>query len=241
MSYISSPELGAASLAACCLGTGASAPSKLNPTRSKSCLPGSGTACSRDSLSSATSEPSMLDPTEAELTSWLEGFPVRTSASQEKAQGLTGIDQGSGWKWAASFAKWDPSSSTWKTRQCSLVEGSTEFLETWPAWGSMRDGECLEHTTPPLAMSEKGSGFWPTPTRRDSRTLKGSQPPKRAPASGLPLAWTIALTLTPEKRSAGRLNPEWVEWLMGWPMGWTDLLPLETAKFQEWLQQHGAS
>jgi hypothetical protein len=39
----------------------------------------------------------------------------------------------------------------------------------------------------------------------------------------------------------GALNPTWVEWLMGWPLGWTDLKPLETDKFQAWLQQHGES
>ena len=39
----------------------------------------------------------------------------------------------------------------------------------------------------------------------------------------------------------GQLNPEWVEWLMGWPIGHTALEPLETAKYQEWKQQHGAS
>jgi hypothetical protein len=26
----------------------------------------------------------------------------------------------------------------------------------------------------------------------------------------------------------GRLNPAWVEWLMGFPIGWTDLGPSET-------------
>jgi hypothetical protein len=36
----------------------------------------------------------------------------------------------------------------------------------------------------------------------------------------------------------GQLNPEWVEWLMGWPIGHTALKPLETAKYREWLQQH---
>jgi hypothetical protein len=38
--------------------------------------------------------------------------------------------------------------------------------------------------------------------------------------------------------AAGQLNPEWVEWLMGWPIGWTDLKPLAMAKFQEWQRQH---
>jgi len=28
----------------------------------------------------------------------------------------------------------------------------------------------------------------------------------------------------------GPLNPDWVEWLMGWPIGWTDLKPLEMDK-----------
>lgn len=43
--------------------------------------------------------------------------------------------------------------------------------------------------------------------------------------------------ITPEEMSAmasttgGKLNPMWVEWLMGWPIGWTDLKPLETVKY----------
>jgi hypothetical protein len=41
---------------------------------------------------------------------------------------------------------------------------------------------------------------------------------------------------TPPKR----LNPDWVEWLMGWPIGHTDLKPLATDKYQEWLQQHSS-
>ncbi len=34
----------------------------------------------------------------------------------------------------------------------------------------------------------------------------------------------------------GLLNPEWVEWLMGWPLGWTALEPLETDRFHYWLR-----
>jgi hypothetical protein len=39
--------------------------------------------------------------------------------------------------------------------------------------------------------------------------------------------------------TSGQLNPTWVEWLMGWPLGWTDLKPLETDKCPSALQQHG--
>jgi hypothetical protein len=47
-----------------------------------------------------------------------------------------------------------------------------------------------------------------------------------------------------EKRSmnagnGGQLNPDWVEWLMGWPIGWTDLKPLETDRFRQWCASHG--
>ncbi len=41
------------------------------------------------------------------------------------------------------------------------------------------------------------------------------------------------------QRNPGSLNPTWVEWLMGWPIGATDLEPLAMDKFQQWLRQHG--
>ena len=39
--------------------------------------------------------------------------------------------------------------------------------------------------------------------------------------------------------NGGQLNPPWVEWLMGWPSGWTDLKQLEMDKFLRWLELHG--
>lgn len=38
----------------------------------------------------------------------------------------------------------------------------------------------------------------------------------------------------------GKPTPLNQEWLMGWPLGWTDFAPLETGKFQSWLLKHGA-
>ena len=34
-------------------------------------------------------------------------------------------------------------------------------------------------------------------------------------------------------KTGGKLNPEFAEWLMGWPIGWTGLEPLETVKYQQ--------
>jgi hypothetical protein len=39
--------------------------------------------------------------------------------------------------------------------------------------------------------------------------------------------------------TGGALNPTWVEWLMGWPLGWTDLRPLGMDRFQRWRCSHG--
>ena len=79
--------------------------------------------------------------------------------------------------------------------------------------------------------------MWPTPTgekfatpqSRDFRT--GSQERYDDPAR----------TKNLNDQIGGQLNPDWVEWLMGWPIGWTDLKPLAMDKFRQWLRSHGKS
>jgi hypothetical protein len=55
--------------------------------------------------------------------------------------------------------------------------------------------------------------IWPTPTARDFRSGKGRTQVERGRTAGSSLA----------EVSGGSLNPTWVEWLMGWPLGWTAL------------------
>jgi hypothetical protein len=79
---------------------------------------------------------------------------------------------------------------------------------------------------------------WPTPDANCGQ--RGTQPewtPKRK--SGQPAQYTINQAVRDKEGVGGKLNPTWVEWLMGWPLGWTDLKPLEMDKFQKWLEQHG--
>jgi hypothetical protein len=39
--------------------------------------------------------------------------------------------------------------------------------------------------------------------------------------------------------SPGRLSTDLSEWLMGWPLGWTDCAAPATDRFHEWLHWHG--
>ena len=83
---------------------------------------------------------------------------------------------------------------------------------------------------------------WPTPTHCD---WKGSGPTvirkdgKDRRQDRLDYAVEQADSSTPPSAASGSLNPTWVEWLMGWPLGWTGLKPLETDKYQQWLEWHG--
>ncbi len=43
------------------------------------------------------------------------------------------------------------------------------------------------------------------------------------------------------QENGGQLNPMWVEWLMGWPPGWTALDVLAMDKFRPWLESQGMS
>lgn len=72
----------------------------------------------------------------------------------------------------------------------------------------------------------------PTPTVNDADN--SSLPPSQQNRDNLP-----GYLLRSGEKVGGQLNPNWVEWLMGWPIGWTDLKPLEMDKFQKWLDQHG--
>ena len=189
------------------------------------------------------------------LTSFLEAFPVKISVVRERAQESTGRKAGSGEKWQGSFAKYDQDTSLWRTHQCSLLGDFTEFSETWPRWGSMHNGACWERTMLVPTTDVKESGLWPTPVASDwqNRSTKYAQggtsltvavkmwpTPLAGDARGAaPNQNTVSLGRSIRRsEGSGKLNPTWVAWLMGWPLGWTDLSVSAMDKYQQWLQLH---
>lgn len=66
---------------------------------------------------------------------------------------------------------------------------------------------------------------WPTPTRSD---YKGSGP-KMVRNDGKPkdrLDFIVERNPDGSPKNGGKLNPDWVEWLMGWPIGWSSTEPM---------------
>ena len=332
------------SLADTCPDGVPSAPSSGKPTPQAYLSPDRMTAFSRLSQFGMTCEP-LTDALGADVLTWcLAASPAKTSAQPEKAPESTENEAECGHTWRGSLARFDPVSSLWKTPQCSLLEGLDEFSETWPRWGTMRNGECSEQSMPVRPISATASGSsellptplasigtnggpnqrdssgrpglqmaamtWPTPsankqtasgelTNADGSPWDGMSKPHSA-KTGKPVqtalldavrVWPTPCATdhkgsgktgtlrdrldyaaergatksntyaTPQARDfrsgstdrwdnpertrnlndqiGGQLNPTWVEWLMGWPLGWTDLKPLETDKFQQWHHSHG--
>jgi len=236
-----------------------SAPLSGNPIQQAYCAPDKITAFSRLSRFGMTYKPLTESRGKELLTLYLEGFHAKTSVPLEKAQALTENEAECGEKWRASFTKYDPDMRLWKTHQCLLLGDLEPYSETWPQWGLMRDGECWEQRMLEQTIRGTESGLLlPTPdtVNRDNKKVLFD---KNAPSqSGRSLATYARTFPTPtvcgnynrkgaSKTSGdglatqvgGKLNPMWVEWLMGWPLGWTDLKPLVTDKSHCVQQQHG--
>ena len=107
-----------------------------------------------------------------------------------------------------------------------------------------------------LPIAEKGCGLWlPTPTVQDSENDGGPSQcrrntvPLNAAVKMLPTPnatdWKGRSTRSPGKerpacdddlptRIGGQLNPDWVCWLMGWPIGWESLEPMKKVLWLDW-------
>lgn len=150
-----------------------------------------------------------------ESTSLRQGSHVSHSvkpASNEESP----TSDGGGPGLRTSFAQYDPATSSWRTSQLSfeMPTPSDGCSVTWPDSGSMRNGRCYEHRTLERPTSANGSFSWPTPRATMARIRTNPQRPGR---SNLNLEEAVGNLGGP----VGYLNPTFVEWLMGFPRGWT--------------------
>ena len=153
----------------------------------------------------------------------------------------------------ASFASFNPELCSWRMSQCSLFADSIESSQTWPRSGLMRNGTA--YPLPPLVRftREIGPLLWPTPTAGDAKASGSRNTPQSKANAGISLTdavrmdggtgrlSTMACARDSLQRSGnGLLSPRWVEWLMGFPPGWTELDASEMQSFRRLRKSSGA-
>lgn len=148
MSWHYLPELAAACSVPSSMAGAPSAPSRSMSTAAMCSCSGSVMECSTCSQSGTTCRPSTGDPG---VDAWIlsrAASRARTSAPPERASVLRENEADCGESSRGSLARYDRDSRSWKTRQGLLAGGLAEYSETWPKWGSMRDGDAYRQKTP---------------------------------------------------------------------------------------------
>lgn len=134
----------------------------------------------------------------------------------------------SAWHSTRCFLTWKASATPAKRLYFRLVPSTPRtdvtgaLLWPTPAARDYKGSNSMEHLT-----RESGNGnhrdqlakavkFWPTPVASDANGTHGGN---------MHGSLRTAVSLSGER---GLLNPTWVEWLMGFPIGWTELNASET-------------
>ena len=176
------------------------------------------------------------DRGEALLTSYLAGFRAKTSALPEPAPDWAAIAAACGLNSNASLARFDPDSCSLKTAQLSLIEDSQSCWPILPRSGLMLDGRCYPLNSSAPATFVTAPGSLPTPVKSWGRRGPGIS--NNLGKLRCSLGTTLA-SLAIVKAVGWRWPASFVEWMMGWPIQWSALKPLEMGKFRQWQQQHG--
>lgn len=155
------------------------------------------------------------------VASWIASLlasRVSLLASQVSAKDSM-IKDGSGRRFPELSEKSNRKSYSLRMSQGSFPWALNPFSRICLRWGSMRTGVVSQRNVLVRPMKERGSSFWPTPTARDWKS-RGIAADMKRHSPSLP---TIL---------GGNPNPEFYEWLMGFPLGWTALDASETQSSQ---------
>jgi site-specific DNA-cytosine methylase len=126
--------------------------------------------------------------------------------------------------WVLAYANNNGNSPTKESK--SIAQGSNSGTPR-PKQTIEPSGLCASRTNGSMEGSPEELAYAATrDTSIDSRA--DSARTARVGWINFRMRWLIGGSQTQQK---AQLNPSWVEWLMGWPIGWTDLKPLETDKF----------
>ena len=162
----------------------------------------------------------MENNTEEQLTLFAGDSHAKTYQLPENRQALTATAPTYTGKCLELLASVCRDTQFLKTSQRSLVEtmgdGSQDFSMTWPRSGTMQNGTVYQLQNLARTITEIGSGLLPTPTCSDA---KGS--PKSRTYLDNKSNLCEVLRMSPEDSIYP--NPDFVEQMMGFPVGHTDL------------------
>lgn len=270
MSWHCSQELAAAFLKAGCLDIESYVQWKKIRTAERSCFDGKSIKKSKLSPYGTISTHSMGNLGMASLMSSLLASPVKDSAllASGKANKTPAI---SGQKHSGSSQKSSPpvSSSKMFPELENTFQELSRILPLWGTTqnGAFCPLKKPEHLTsekggglwptprasnPSSRINSKGGKIlqqevrlaesqrinWPTPRATEWKGVGplGSKSHKHRYLRGY-----LDATVQERQSQTGKLNPDWVEWLMGWPIGWTSLDPLDTELFLWWKSTFGST
>ena len=141
-----------------------------------------------------------------------------------------------------SFARWDQDTLSWKTFQRSFLEEWATYSEPWPRSGMTVTGTA--YLLPTFAHRTSGTGFsyFATPTATANQLAPSMIKKHKGCRAMIPTPITSNAKGASKNRyrtsetyrrnlsewvrdseDSGQLSPTWTEWLMGFPLGWTDL------------------
>ena len=146
---------------------------------------------------------------------------------REMPEHLTSGTESGSWPTPTCADSWNP--STMKSAEREWTQGNLRGIaaapvKMWPtpkASAAGPDLAKLKRSATGISL-QTAVTLWPTPVASDHN--------QRRPTENWEGSDLVSVVTTSEEeegrmqpKAGGQLNPNWVEWLMGWPIGWTAL------------------
>lgn len=165
--------------------------------------------------------------TSSQLILFAEDSPAKTLAPLGKLLESTAVAPGFGGISTESFASFGPDWLSLKMSERYLAEVSAKSWEALPPSGMMRNGQLFRRAYWEPLTREREYSLWPTPTARDGMVVRNFSLACRTKVG----THRRQLARLPEVIAAEfswSHHPELAEWMMGFPLQYTDLKRLVT-------------
>jgi len=138
-----------------------------------------------------------------------------------------GNDPDFGQSTCESFANYDLNTRSWRTSQPSLDGGYSEFSETLPRSGMMRNGTVFQHPTLAPSRTVTEYGLLPTLPASECKDFSRGEVLARLDSGGRVARRICSKSTLRHSTEVVGLNPLFAEDMSGLPIGWTELKPVE--------------